>query len=312
MAYRLKLKEDLEAGVRRVLVGQCERVEARLAEPPDAARATHEARKSLKRIRALLRLVRSGIGDDVWRRENATVRDIARRLSPLRDRDVVHQMIARLERGANAPLAGALRSLRQVLTQARPETGAEDDRKAALHAVVADLASVRHRLGKIALEGDFDAIVEAGLARTHASGRDLVATCGRDPEVEQIHELRKVVQAHWRQMIVLASAWPAVMKERAVEAQAVSGLLGDALDFQLLAEAVVAAEAKGLLRRSCALIEAAIEPPRGLAEAEGLLRAERLFAVKPRRFAREIGHYWNVARSLKSGVLRPHPDKTSR
>src|SRR5256885_13935531 len=46
---------------------------------------THDARKRTKKLRALLRLVRRELGDDVYRRENRALRDAARRLSPVRD-----------------------------------------------------------------------------------------------------------------------------------------------------------------------------------------------------------------------------------
>jgi CHAD domain-containing protein len=47
--------------------------------------AIHEARKSLKRARAALRLLRDGMTDAAYRRENARLRDAGHLLTPLRD-----------------------------------------------------------------------------------------------------------------------------------------------------------------------------------------------------------------------------------
>ena len=47
--------------------------------------AAHAVRKSLKRARAALRLLRPGLGTTFYRRENALLRDVSRRVSPLRD-----------------------------------------------------------------------------------------------------------------------------------------------------------------------------------------------------------------------------------
>jgi len=45
----------------------------------------HTARKSLKKARAVLRLLRDGMSDDVYQAENSGLRDAGRVLSPIRD-----------------------------------------------------------------------------------------------------------------------------------------------------------------------------------------------------------------------------------
>ena len=52
---------------------------------PDRETGVHQARKALKRIRAVLRLVRDVLGDEVYRAENVVARDVARALSPVRE-----------------------------------------------------------------------------------------------------------------------------------------------------------------------------------------------------------------------------------
>ena len=58
MAYRFKLTEPFGKGVRRILLEQTELAGRKLGETRDHERAVHETRKHIKRIRALLRLVR--------------------------------------------------------------------------------------------------------------------------------------------------------------------------------------------------------------------------------------------------------------
>src|SRR5512138_742089 len=96
MAYRLKLKEPLLKGVRRIAGEQLGNAAARLKSDSDIETCIHEARKSLKRTRALLRLVRPGLGDARFREANARLRDIARGLSAARDRDVVRALLTGL------------------------------------------------------------------------------------------------------------------------------------------------------------------------------------------------------------------------
>ena len=65
MSFRFKLDEDVERGARRIALEQVERAETSLANDDVPPESIHAVRKSLKRVRALLRLVRSGLGDDV-------------------------------------------------------------------------------------------------------------------------------------------------------------------------------------------------------------------------------------------------------
>src|SRR5215218_7361593 len=89
--YRLEAGEPMPDGVRRIALGQLDLVADDIAAPDDGPddEAVHEARKAFKRLRALLRVNRDQLGDDIRRRENAAFRDAGRRLSGARDARVV-------------------------------------------------------------------------------------------------------------------------------------------------------------------------------------------------------------------------------
>ena len=58
--------------------------------------AVHEARKSLKKVRAVLRLVRPVVGEKGYRRENTCFRDAGRPLSVARDAQILVQTVEQL------------------------------------------------------------------------------------------------------------------------------------------------------------------------------------------------------------------------
>ncbi len=97
MAYRLKLKEPVAEGVRRVGLEQIEIAEAKLASDKDVPASIHDARRCLKRLRALLHLVRPGLDKDAYRREAEQLAAIGKLLSRARDRYVMQQTLAKLE-----------------------------------------------------------------------------------------------------------------------------------------------------------------------------------------------------------------------
>src|SRR5262245_24048449 len=84
----------------------------------------HDARKTLKKARATLRLMRDELGKSVYARENGALRDAARPLGSVRDARVLPQtleeLVARYGRaGRTLPLPRLERALRRTLARER-------------------------------------------------------------------------------------------------------------------------------------------------------------------------------------------------
>ncbi|MFM9939854.1 MAG: CHAD domain-containing protein [Hyphomicrobiaceae bacterium] len=300
MAYRLKLKEDIQSGLRRILVEQCEQAERQLAAAADPATAVHEARKCLKRMRAALRLVRDGLGENVWQRENACIRDVARSLSPLRDRDATGQTLKMLAIDAPRPLAKALAALESHFDTTEAGTANPgQSRQTVMATACTDLAAFRGRCQDLRLTGTTTEIIEQGLKRNHARGRAMLAALGEAPEQEALHNLRKAVQVHWRHMTLLSAAWPEVLKARAEEARAVSMLLGEDQDLAMIERGVLDGAPHGLTRAAIGHIVRACQHRRRATQIEAIARANRLFLGKPRHFALRLRQAWTISATLK-------------
>src|SRR5918997_4732474 len=123
--YRLSPGEPLPDEIRRVARGRIDHALDELRGKSDSTReeAVHEARKDMKKLRALLRLVRGDLGDRVYRRENQCFRDTARELSGMRDADVMLATLGDLE-ARYGELPGAAGRLRQALVAHRFRTSA--------------------------------------------------------------------------------------------------------------------------------------------------------------------------------------------
>ena len=91
MTYRFKLQEPIGQGVRRIGLEQVEIAEAKLSSKEDVSAAIHDARRCLKRARALLRLIRPGLEESDYRREAERLAGIGKLLSGARDLDVMRQ-----------------------------------------------------------------------------------------------------------------------------------------------------------------------------------------------------------------------------
>src|SRR5215467_10608697 len=119
MTYRFKLQEPIGQAVRRVGLEQIEIATAKLAGTDDVATAIHDARRCLKRLRALLRLVEPGLAEGLYRREAARLAGIGRLLAGARDLHVMRQTLSKLEGRFEALPPGAADRLARFAAQSQ-------------------------------------------------------------------------------------------------------------------------------------------------------------------------------------------------
>jgi|LNFM01.1.fsa_nt_gb CHAD domain-containing protein len=297
MAYRFKLKDDLREGVRRIARDQIDAALKRPHEGADRAVWVHETRKAMKRIRALLRCVRSGLAPGVWRSENDAARAIARELSALRDRDVMHATLADLRGTDGKALDEAIDWFAERLSRPRkpkraaPDTPSPED-------LVADaikaLKSARRRLSRLEVSGTLADVVADGLATSQRKGREALAHIEADPSDENVHELRKAVQIYQRHQALVVAAWPARQSARIASAKELAEMLGKAQDLIVLADAVRATRATGSAREHAACLRRACRERLAALRAMAIPMAARLFAIPPKAAGVEFAASWHA------------------
>ncbi|MEQ1713760.1 MAG: CHAD domain-containing protein, partial [Hyphomicrobium sp.] len=116
MAYRFKLDEPIQSGVRRIGGEQIDRAITELDSAAGSVTAVHEARKCLKRLRALLRLARPALGETVFDRENTFFRETGALLSHVRDSEILLETVIKLDARFPATPNDALARLRKALS----------------------------------------------------------------------------------------------------------------------------------------------------------------------------------------------------
>lgn len=295
-AYRLKRKESPAEGVRRIALGRAQRARERLREASggaEQAEAIHGARKDLKKIRAVLRISRDGLGDKAYRAENRRYRDAGRLLSESRDAEVKLQTLAELRErfGEDFPASQA-RAWAAALEadRDRVQMGGEGERVAqAMEAISVGEA----RIPDWSLAPDSWKLLEPGLDRCYRRGREALETVGSEGGDESVHELRKRVKDLWYQQRLLVEAWPEVLGTSAEEAHRMADLLGDHHDLSVLAEDLRSRE--DLDAGRCAS-EELIARRQGELLEQALALGARLYAEKPKCFRRRMRGYWRAWR----------------
>jgi CHAD domain-containing protein len=293
--YRLTRDEPVPEGIARVALGRIDNALDELGGRTDSSPedAVHSARKDMKKLRALLRLVRGEIGDQVYRRESTAFRDAGRELAGLRDADVMIATLNSLElpEKESGPL-------RQALEAHRIRTAAGGREQAAAGA--GDMLTVaRARVADWPLETDGFAAFEEGLRRIYRRGRRNMRAARSQPTAENLHEWRKRTKDLWYHLALLEEAWPPVMQALADEAHELSDRLGDHHDLDvLLAWARDHADPTA--------IETAVDERRLRLQADAFDYGTRLYADKPGVFVDRIGTWWKASASAARAEAAHH------
>src|SRR6266568_7795791 len=106
MGFRLKLREPLSGGLKRVFREQIQSALELCRHPAKQRGVTvHEVRKHLKKLRAALRLTKNEMGKNRWASEDRCLREIGRLVSDLRDAHVRLQTLIQLRDDADQQFA---------------------------------------------------------------------------------------------------------------------------------------------------------------------------------------------------------------
>lgn len=296
MPFRMLEGESVPDAVRRIV---SEQIDAAIAEIADRAlpepETIHQVRKRCKKLRAVLRLVRPGLGE-VYAAENAFFRDAARLLSPLRDTqsvlDAYDALLARFRHEiARRTFAPVRRQLVQRTRRRAREIADLDERLDRVRGLMED---ARERVVAWPIEGTGADGWRDGFERTYRQARRAMVQAYDGLTPEHFHEWRKGVKYHWYQTRLLRPVWSKVLGARADEADALAEMLGDHHDLVVLGatlrEELDGADGGPQLARLGELIG------RRRAELEAVAKSlgERLHAEKPRDIGARHVRYWEA------------------
>jgi CHAD domain-containing protein len=302
MPYRFKLAEPIKRGFQRIGLEQIERAEHELLTVSNHEAAIHETRKCLKRIRALLRLVRAGLKPGDFARANAAFRQLGGLLSETRDNQVMLQTVAKLEAAnVQAPLQG----LKRAIMASRNSGSATDP--GLLAAAVNGLREARQHFEGLKLAPANFGTLREGLERSYGHGRRVLEHAFADKDDEPIHDLRKRVQQHWRHMQLLGNAWPDYAAARVCAARGLSQQLGDFQDLSVLKAFVRNAPAEQLGPFEAKAIRRVIRERQGELRASALPHARRLFAEVESDLGRHFEVLWNTAKLMRERDREERP-----
>ncbi len=299
MAYRVKIDADFNKDVRRLLTAQIGRAIGHLSGALDeGGSAIHETRKSLKRCRSIIRLVRPGLTAKSFRRHDQAFRAVARLLSQDRDREVLAQTLTLLTAGEGTQAdKSALSAALTALHSGKANGFTHSDTDENVRAAITLLQNIEQRLQNFAARDGSAKIVAAGFGKTYSEGRKTLKAAYRSGDDDAFHTFRKALQHHWRHCQLLGPVWPELMDARITAARELSQLAGLDHDLSVL-KLHISDDRHPIDEATRSRVQALAKAEQDRLRREVKPLAGRLYAISPRDIERMIERLWPAAKRL--------------
>jgi CHAD domain-containing protein len=296
MSYRLQTDESLPAGMTRIVYEQLDQAIGALSHAEqDVHESIHETRKSLKKVRAVLRLMRGELGK-MYKTENTRFRDAGRKLSDLRDAEARIETLDQMrDVFGDALKPERFGALRADLVRHRETTFGSVDVDQRIAEALEMIRVGRNQVETWPLKRSSFKAIRPGLTRIYRQGRDAFALAYAEPTVEHFHDWRKRVKDHWYHVRLLRNIWPDVMKSYEDELDHLGDLLGDDHDLAIFRETLLTEENNVNGGDATHALQGLIAQRQTELRTEAATLGRRIFAERPNKgFATRIQHYYKA------------------
>jgi CHAD domain-containing protein len=315
--FRLYPGEPLSAGLQRLCLHEMEVAASGFYDGEEVfGQAVHTARKATKKVRALLRLVRSEIGEKVYRFENEAMRDTARMLSEIRSAAVMAYALDHLELLYGPLLANDIFEESHERLEAnrnRVEARAMEHPEL-VPRVVANLERAHSRYASWPTDSharevygtgirDKYSSVGPGLKATYRRGRSDMVMAYRDPSPANFHRWRKRVKYLKHQMEILTPLWPEVVLGMVITLDRMAELLGEDHDLAELLESLADRPELCPNPMERSLVRALAEQRRSDVETASRILGRRIYVESPAGLKGRFGAYWESMEQARDMAL---------
>lgn len=302
MAWAFKRKETITKALHRL-------ARKRIAHAVDCLRegasghTVHGARKDLKKVRALVRLVRGRIEARTYRRLTGRFRAATRKLSPMRDAFVRAETLKKLEDHFGHQIRSpAWRGLRPQLRAADDAERRRSRQARTVRAVRRLLGGVTREVEAVKVRGRGWSAIANGVRSTYREGRRAYRRVLREPTADGFHAWRKRAKDLSYHLRLLHPLWPEQMEAMASELATLTEILGDDHDLAMLREWAAASGPQPDRPGRAELLSGLIDLRQRELRAAALDLGARFYAEKPSEFCGRIHRYWRTWRKRRGRV----------
>jgi CHAD domain-containing protein len=314
MAYRFKLKESVPEGIRRIVGEEIESATKQLTNGKGAKRdeAIHEARKSIKKIRAAVRLMEPELGS-IYSKENKRLGATGRRLSDVRDAEAIIEVFDGLVTKYRDQLKPeAARDIRRGLLKNKQDTKKRVHVETAIRQAISALHATGREMAGWPLKTDGFTALARGFRRRYRRGQDAMAKARKQPAPETFHDWRKRVKDHWYHVRLLESVWTEVLQAREAALKDLETWLGDDHNLVVLREKLHADPDQYGGERNVQLFSSLMEEYSKELREKSLSLGERIYEQKPKLLVREMSKLWDAWQNQPASMKAVQKEATAQ
>ena len=288
MAFQLRADESVPDGLRRLARKKLKSARIRLTEsahPSDEA--IHEARKSVKKVRAILNIA-EGDGGRHLKAARTRLRSVNRTLSKLRDADAMLEILTKVkDRDSTLFDEHTFARLRRDLSTRKRRTQRDAERDDAFEVVVSDLKKTRRAVRKWQVDHQGYGSLWRGIRATYRRGRRALARARRKPQAANFHEWRKQLKTLNYDLRLLVSPGPSIGRDIKALHEAESAL-GDDHNLVVLCTELSKSDACRNGAFDLIRVRRSVERYQRELRRQAMVTAAGIYDRKPREYVREI------------------------
>jgi CHAD domain-containing protein len=291
VGFRLKSGQAVSNEVRRIVLQQLDRAASELTSigDPESDESIHDARRRVKKIRAIIRLVRPVLGKA--ERIDPNMKKVSKLLAPVADGqgviDTLNQLLRRYRTVLPRKTAAAIRS--DLVARGR-RIDMEAQRNRVLQEARKTLKAERERVKRWRLPVDGFRAVAPGLKNSVKSARTAMMDAWLHPTAERHHTWRRHVKNHWFHVRLLSARCGDQLQPYQRQLEALDGILGEFHNLVLLHEVLVSDSSLSgsEIARCIRIVDRYQHELRRNAQVLGI----RIYSETPRRFVRRVKDLW--------------------
>lgn len=280
----LRRRETLRHGFLRSAESLTGSVTAHSEKSGDDEEALHRLRTTIKRLRALLRLIRPAVESSFFDRENERLRTAARLLSGTRDSEVARETLKALP----ARHQSTRKAMNSVLPGLEKRVERAKAHKANVNEVKARLEQTMQGLRQLQLPGTDEEVIKAGVRMVYKQGRRRMKAAIRTGNASAYHRWRIRAKHLYYELQFLEPIWPKRLHRMISRLSKLQDRLGLDHDLTVLrAELKKTPEAFGgeeAVEHVVSCLDRQSHHLRRAAEPLG----RKIWCQKPRRFSRRL------------------------
>jgi CHAD domain-containing protein len=304
MGFFLKPGRPIDEEIRRIADHQFTRAVAELhpvggAESDDTV---HEARRRVKKVRALIRLVRPAFSRR-YRSLNRRLRAVNRLLAPIADGYATVDTLERLAAKYRTALPRqTLAEIKGLLLRRKAVADEEASLSGAIQTAAALLCKERRALRRWRLDQSGFRAIAPGLGKSVRSSRRAMELALVHPTVEHYHTWRQRVKDQWFQVRLLQARCANALDRDERRLEALDGCLGEYHDCALLQNALTSDSA--LERSDAARCLWLVRRYQHELRAKARALDREIHRESPRQFVKRVRRHWRSANRARGAAER--------